>query len=324
MPSTSASPSAAASPDPSAAPSAAPSDAPEQGPGGLVSALAGVLSRLPGGQTTLSAGTYTFGDFAVNEAGAVLPGGLTGAGESRTVVTMNPGSSTKAGAVPTASGTTNPFYLLKAGGGSPVFRDFTLQGTNQGHPYNGLNIARTTNAQITDVRVNGVPGTDRVNPGETFGINDYRTVGSVYRGVEVDGQGVGASALAFNSSTDPTVQDSYFHGNPFSAGLALWQTHDATLTDVVSTHNRTGINLERTSGTINVIRPTLSGNTAQDFYIGSDQSSVRVNIIDPKITGKIRIRIPYPYWAGAEQQQRSDIHVIVNGVDRTSEMVQWL
>jgi hypothetical protein len=182
----------------------------------------------------------------------------------------------------------------------------------------------TTNARIENVRVRSIPGNSRVNPGETFGIADFRSVGSVYRGVEVDGAGVGASALGLNNSSSTTISDSYFHNNPYSAGIAAWQSNNLTITDVITRNNRTGLNFERTSGTVKIVRPTIENNSAQDLYIGSDQGSAKITIIDPKFSGKLRIRIPTDYWAGTNRQKKSDIRVIINGVDRTSSVVQWL
>jgi hypothetical protein len=96
------------------------------------------------------------------------------------------------------------------------------------------------------------------------------------------------------------------------------------MTDVITTNNRTGVNLERASGHINLVRPTFSGNTAQDIYVGSDQGSAKITITDPKFSGKLRIRIAQNYWAGTNLQRKSDIRVIINGVDRTSSVVAWL
>jgi hypothetical protein len=319
----SASPSA--SPTASSTPTSTPTPSSSGPAGSPGSAVGSLLAAFASGDTSLSRGTYTFSDFRSSNVGAMLPsGGFTGAGESQTVVEMTPHSSSKGGLVPTASGTTNPLSLLKVQGGSPLLRDFTVQGTNQGHLYNGLQIKGTSGARIENVRVNAVPGDSRVNPGETFGINDFHTSGSRYSGVEVDGAGVGASALAFNSSSNATVSDSYFHDNPYSAGIAIWQTSNVTMTDIISKDNRTGVNLERASGDIRLVRPTLENNSAQDIYVGSDQSSAKITIIDPVFSGKLRIKIASPYWAGPEQQKRSDIHVIINGQDRTNDVVAWI
>lgn len=299
-------------------PSGLPTRTAPSGGGSLLQAL----SRL-GGNAVLGSGTYTFRNFS-GTLGAELPNSFSGQGENNTVLEMTPHSSNRAGLVPTRSGSTNPLIMLESQGGSPLLRNFTLQGTNQGHLYHGLRIKNAVNARIENVRVRAIPGNDKVNPGETFGIADFRSSGSTYSGVEVDGAGVGASGLGLNNSTNTTVRDSYFHDNPYSAGIAAWQSSNLTLTDVITKNNRTGLNFERVSGTVTIVRPTIQGNSAQDIYIGSDQGSAKITIIDPVFNGRLRIRIPANYWAGPERQRRSDVHVIINGVDRTSQVVQWL
>lgn len=318
-PSASATPTASSTPAPSQ--SSTPTPPAQTGPSGGGSLLS-ALSQL-GSNAVLGSGTFTFNNFA-GTIGAELPNGFSGQGENSTVLEMTPHSSSKGGLVPTAGGTTNPLIMLESQGGSPLLKDFTLQGTNQGHLYHGLRIKNTTNARVENVRVRAIPGDDKVNPGETFGIADFRSTGSTYSGVEVDGAGVGATGLGLNNSTDTTVSDSYFHDNPYSAGIAAWQSSNLTLTDVITKNNRTGLNFERVSGSVRIVRPTIEGNTAQDIYVGSDQGSAKITIIDPVFSGRLRIRIPSNYWAGPEQQRRSDIHVIINGVDRTNDVVQWL
>jgi hypothetical protein len=250
--------------------------------------------------------------------------GINGAGIDKTVIEMKPHTSTRSGLVPTARGTTNQLSLLQAGG-SPHLSNFTLRGTEQGHLYNGLRIGQASDARISNVKVTSVPGNDHMPPGETFGINDWRTTGSVYTGVEVDGGGVGAAGFGANSTRDITIRNSYFHDNPHSIGATFWQTNGITLEDVRSTNNRGGLNFERVSGSVRIVRPVLGGNSDSDLSFGSDQASAKVTIIDPKTTsgGKLRIRI-YGSYNGPNKQQRSDIKVLVNGVDRTAQLVQWI
>jgi len=292
-------------------------------------------SVLAGG--ALGNAVYTFSDFGVakdgQQVGAVLPAtGLTGRGVTSSIVRMNPGSSTRASMVPPNDPAyTNPIDLLMVTGtagtpAAPTLSGFTLQGTPQGHLYNGLRMSYTRGAHITDVKVVAVPGNYHINPGETFGLNDYQGHGNTYTDVEIDGAGIGASALGFNSSDNVTVNGANVHNNPYSAGVAAWQTTNVTLIDVRTVQNRTGLNFERVQGTVLVTRPTIQGNTEQDLYIGSDYGSAKYTITDPVLTSgaKLRIRLPASEMGKPNLQKKTDIKVIVNGTDVTATVVQWL
>jgi hypothetical protein len=209
---------------------------------------------------------------------------------------------------------------------APILRNFTLQGTEQGHLYNGLRLSYTRRAEVSNVRVVAVPGNYHINPGETFGINDWQGHDNVYTDVEVDGAGVGATAFGINSSTNVTVNGAYLHDNPFSAGVAAWKTTDVTLNDVRTIDNRTGLNFERVSGTVTINRPTITGNTEQDLFIGSDYGSARYVITDPTLApgARLRIRLPAREMGSPNLQLRSDITVIVDGVDVSASIIQWL
>jgi hypothetical protein len=275
----------------------------------------------------LATGTYSFADFQPR-VGLVLGGrSLTGAGRSSTVVQMNAYSSTRRSSVPTATGSSNPLNLVQATG-SPRLSNFTLQGTPQGHLYNGLQLYSTSGATVSSVKIDAIPGNAHVPPGETFGLNDLRTSSSQYTDLEIDGAGVGASGFAANMSKNVSVTRGYFHDNPYSAGLTLYRTTNATLTDVRSIGNHMGLNFEQDSGTINVVRPNLqisSANGGFDFFIGGYTTAAKVNIYDPVLPAgkKLRILLKPTYGGKPNAQKRSDVHVYVNGVDRTSTLVTW-
>ncbi len=241
---------------------------------------------------------------------------------------MNPHSSSKGSQVPTADWTTNQLYLMSVTGASPALSGFTLQGTDQGHLYNGLRVGQATNARIHDVTVAAIPGNNDIPPGETFGINDWRSSGSVYTNVEVDGSGrLGGSGFATNSSSNVTVQHGYFH-DMRANGTAFWQTNGVTLDDVTVQNNVTGLNFERTTGSITVNRPTFSGNN-QDVYLASDQGSGDLVITDPTFGNtysghKINIQVPKTYRGVANHFNRSSVRVIIGGVDRTADVVHWV
>jgi hypothetical protein len=327
--------SATSAPSSTPAPSPSPSNDGGGGGGGggastsPLSWIGNLRTVLSGGTSRLDAGMYTFDDFVPlassdNFLGINTTGDLVGAGRDRTVLEMKAHSSSRAGNVPTAKGTTNQLSLIKISGARTV-RDFTLQGTDQGHLYNGLRIANSKGAQISNVRVVAVPGNKDVPPGETFGINDGRTTSSHYSNIDIDGKHVSASNFAANSSNDVVIDDSSFRDAGYSHGAAFWQTHDITVRDTSATGNhRAGFNFERVSGTVNMIRTTTKDNALADYRIASDQGSAVYNIVDPVFSGpKLRIMIEKTVFGVPETQKRSDIHVIINGVDRTNDVVEW-
>lgn len=275
----------------------------------------------------LHASTYVLHDFDAQLMGANLgTDGLEGAGIGKTVIEMAPRSSTKAGDVPTAAYSTNQLYLLSTIGGTPGLSGITVRATDQGHLYNGVRIGHATDARIRDLRIESIPGSNSFPPGETFVLNDWRTTGSVYDDITIDGGGVAAAGFGVNSSSDITINRSTFTGTAHSSGGAFWQSKDITLNDVSIVDNRSGLNFERDTGTIALNRPTFSGNRLYDLQFGSDWGGAHVVITDPKLAPgqRIRINAPLTYRGGTNDQKHSDIHVIVGGVDRTSELVQFL
>lgn len=284
--------------------------------------------RAAGGRpVSVGAGRWTFRDFADGNHGVDLPaGGLVGAGSGHTVIGMTPGSSSHAGRVPTAPYTTNPLDLLSVTGESPTLSGFTLAGTDQGHLYNGLRVGDTTNLHASDIAVTSVPGATNYPPGETFGINDWRTRGSDWSHVTVDGHGVGAAGFGVNNSADITITSSTFTGMAYSAGIAVWQSSDVVLDHDRITGNRSGINLERDTGTITMTAPTFTGNRQRDVQVMTDGPGATITITDPVLDPgqKLRIRVPATYRGHPEGQSKDRIRVIVAGVDATDQLVQWV
>jgi hypothetical protein len=285
-----------------------------------------IVGGTPNGQTVrLGSGTYAWSNFGTDHVGVNVTGkaGLTGAGPSSTVLQMNAHSSTYGHSVPTASGTSNPLYLM-AGTGGVKLSNFWLKGTAQGHIYNGIKISRGSSASITNVKITGVPGSGYNPPQETATINDQNGSNDSFSGITEDGQNLAALGFASNSASNVKVSNSSFVNNRYSAGAAFWQTKNITLSKVVSKGNRTGLNFERCSGTITISSPTILNESNQDLYIGSDQGSAKITITNPTYSGHLRIRVPATYRGGANKQHKSDIHVLVNGVDKTSSVVTWL
>jgi hypothetical protein len=277
----------------------------------------------------LPAGTFASSDFAQGTGdGAYLPSctGLVGAAIGSTVIEMSANTSTKTS--PTTG--TNGYSLLRLEATELLLQDFTLQGTPQQNLYNGLRLHGIAGAVLRRLKVVAIPGNNHLPPGETFAINAYRCSNLTWDTVEVDGGGVGASGFATNSySGDLTGTDCSSHDNTYSAGVALWQhSGGATFTRFSAQHNRTGASLERCTGTFTFTDCTFGGNTAQDFFFGNDQSSaVDLVINDPVFTGgqtKLRIAIHATEQGNPNLLTRSNVKVMVGGVDRTSSLVTWV
>jgi hypothetical protein len=275
----------------------------------------------------LPAGTVTLHDFA---AGAeridaarvpIASAGLVGAGVDRTTVTLAPHSSTRKSRVPTVEYQVNPLNEIRVSSAHAVVGDLTVQGTAQGHTYNGLRIERSTDPRVANVKVVGIPGDMDRPPGETFGINDYKTVGARYEHIEVDGAGVAAAGFAANGSQNISVCDASSHDNPVSMGFAFWQVKNITLTDCTAERNGfTGFNFERVSGNVTLVRPVAQDNR-WDMRVVSDQGSANYTIIDPDLThtqvpGKWTVEVPPTYYKHPSLQKTSQIHLIVNGKER--------
>ncbi len=270
-------------------------------------APAGVASPPPAGPPPpptppVGPGTITFSDFTANggRVGKMLPAtGYTGNGIGVTVLEMVASSSTKAALVPAQStGSTNPLQLLRTFSGNltvgGVYSGFTLQGTAQGHLYNGLMIDHELNPRLSDLLINGIPGDNASNPGETFGVNLYGCNGAVLTRVEVDGRlggvAVGASGVGWNTCTDATMQDCYVHDHAYGMPT-FWETHNITTHNLRSINNHLGINHERPSGVLRHYNPVLSpraGSSGLHFTFNSDLADTPdIEVHDPVVSGGV-------------------------------------
>ncbi len=275
-----------------------------------------VLPKVPKGHLLLlGAGTFEFKGFAQenNNIGLLVPStiaGIAGVGR-KTVLRMSALSSTSAAKVPRASQTTmtNQLYVMKAvNGTNQVFRDFTLEGTEQGHLYNGFLIMDCTAPRLQDVLVTGIPGDDHSPPGETFGVNLYLGSGFLGERVEVDGRradgkSYGASPFGYNSYTRGTLRDCYFHHN-FASTFTHWQSTDCVTYNVRSHYNGSGpgnlsahgINHERstriTHYSPSIIIDTESGNSGYHMSMNNDEGDGVLTVrepaydMDPRYPGK--------------------------------------
>lgn len=279
------------------------------------------------GTFALPASTVTCTDFAeaAGYAGywfmATNASGVTGAGAGKTMLTMKPNSSTKAAtanAVP--AGGSILYNLVRVGGdyaSNPVLRALTLQGTPQGHNYNGLMLYKTTNALLEDIEVTGIPGSADFPPGETFSVNAWNSPSTVLRRLNLHDSG--GSLLGVNKTDGILVEDSSFTGSTAAYGAAVWFGTDATFRRCVFTGNKSGpINHEQLNG--QVLHDTCTYKRgAAPFHLQFDNNrgSAAVRIIDPVYDGeKLIVRLHKTYDGQPCKQLASDIHLIVAGVER--------
>ena len=291
-------------------------------PAPFTQAVAGAAGKV----VRLEPVTLAFQDFTPADGtfdGGVLSraAGLVGAGPGKTVLEVAPGTSTHAADIPTTFPSTNQLSVLRVGTLEPtsgtVLRGFSVQGTEQGHLYNGLRVERVRNLRASDIAVTAIPGGAASPPGETFGINDFRTTGSQWSKVVVDGAGVGASGFGVNNATDIRICDTVSKNNRYGMGFAFWQSSGIRCIDCTATDNgRAGFNFERVTGSNELIRPVATGNI-YGIRISNDQATGRFRIIDPQLTdGHLTVTLPYRYNGSTNQQKASDITLVVRGKER--------
>ena len=279
-------------------------------------------ARTGGKVIAVGTGRLSFADFKSHAAtydGGVLgttAGGLEGRGMSKTTVRMSPHSSTRASKVPHSSSSTNQISVLRVVDRATVLRGFTLLGTPQGHLYNGIRVEKVQHLRADHIRVLGIPGDDHQPPGETFGINDYRTTGSQWSHIREDGEGVGATGIGVNSSRDIRICDAVAKHNATGMGFAFWQSSGITCVDCRAFDNGfSGFNFERTSGKVTLVRPSATGNR-YDMRIASDRSSAKFLIEDPVLRhGVWTIWMPRT-WYVKNRQKRSDVTLTIHGKRR--------
>lgn len=287
------------------------------------------------GDVSFLPGWYEFVNFDANGYGGLFwlnVSGVHGSGVDSTYFQMHPWTSTKAGQVPTAQWSTNDMALMRVGGSDDgnkrlvSLSGFTLRGTDQGHLYNGFMFYDAADGStMTDCRVHGIPGRDSVPPGETFGINVYRSNRVTLTRVEVDGRRpedgtrVGAANVGVNYSSDFTMTDCYSHHTAYSHGVTCYEVKNVTLNRVRAEDCAAiGLNLERVSGVVNINGSTMLRCGWSHITVDSDRASAKVTITDPIFDGpKLRVTVHASGYAGNPQKQLvSDIRLVVGGVSR--------
>lgn len=202
--------------------------------------------------------------------------GVIGSGND-TILRIKPNTSTYASTVPKqGTGATNQLYVIRmnngAGTGPQVLSDMWVQGTEQGHFYNGIMVGKADNGTtVKNLLITGMPGGAGSPPGETFGLNWWKTNGSITQNIEVDGyrwtgdsfadrvkgDKVAASPIGYNDANNGKLYDAYTHDSKFGMPT-FWQSNNNETWNLQSINNNAGINHEESFGTIHH-SPVITG-----------------------------------------------------------------
>lgn len=301
--------------------------------------IAATANQVPTGkQVSYDKGTFECVNFDANGYGMLFwlnNYGTRGSGSKNTIFQMKANSSTAKSKVPAqpdknkTDGSTNQLYIMRGGGNgdsSPratVYSGFTIQGTPQGHMYNGLIAYTQRGGSIDDVVIKGIPGDSSVNPGETFSLNLYRSNDMKISNLEIDGRDqsgavVGASGIGLNFVNNVDIRDSYIHHSNFGAGITAYQcTGTINYTNVRSEqHQVVAFNFEGNAVTANLRNCTFLQSPWAHMIVDAinvGASSV-INIYDPVFEGsKFYVTV---HNTTGQRQKSSDIHLFVGGVER--------
>jgi hypothetical protein len=253
-------------------------------------ALAGKILKLP-------AGVFEVSNFQTTAAIHIPANvkGIVGSGND-TIIRVKANTSTYAKSVPAQStGQTNPLNIIKMNDGlqPQILSHFWLQGTEQGHLYNGLSIGKSKpGSSVTNLLITGIPGNSNTPPGETFGLNWWRSSDSVTRDVEIDGYRwtgntyasrvkgvvVGSSGFGYNSHDRAKLYNVYVHDH--STGMpTFWQSNNAQTWNLKSIRNKIAINHERSFGTVHHQPVFHSSLTRRHITFNSDIGDGTLTII---------------------------------------------
>lgn len=265
-----------------------------------------------------------------NTSGLNVPSGtLLGAGVGVTTYQI-PANTAKVTA-PTSG--TNQLYLIRCAGinstgtvTDPEIGGFTVQGTPQGALYNGLMVQYSNGAHVHDIAISDVPGDASSPPGETFSLNLWHANDALVERVSIDGGTVAATLFGINSCTGIQVSGYTGHNSIYGMGIAIWDSGDITLTDCDLSSCRHPINVEQAHpGTMRFTRPNLTKqrDTGPPMTVNSAIGSTLVYITDP-IVDKWPLQCAVAPMGtmgnhGIRTQNPADIHLILNGVDVSSD-----
>ena len=218
--------------------------------------------------------------------------------------------------------------------------------TGRPHNYHAIELYRAGKVVLEHLKVQGIPGSNGANPGETMSImcGGGQWLDLTGQSIEIDGRhpvtglAAGGSGIYHGGQTPSvTWTDIDIHHMGFGAGMTHYQVNGGTsvYTRVRSRHNAlTPFNWERCSNhTFELVGCDNLGNrgkaTTGTAYAGqpifavidSDLGSVTINLRDCKVddgTGGLVtpsaktpvLVVTHPdYWGSAQQQSATDIHV---------------
>lgn len=255
--------------------------------------LSGKILKLP-------AGVFEVSNFRDASLAIKIPARVKGMiGEGRdTIIRIKANTSTYGNTVPAQStGRTNQLYIIRMNDGTQpqMLSDFWLQGTEQGHLYNGIMIGNSKpGTTFKNVLITGVPGDAGTPPGETFGLNWWRGSDSITRDIEVDGfrwtgdtfagrvKGalVGASPIGYNSHDRAKLYNAYTHDS--NVGMpTFWKSHNGETWNLQSIRNVIGINHEESFGTVHHEPVVQDSKTRRHYTFMAKTGDGTLTIINP-------------------------------------------
>lgn len=283
------------------------------------------------------AGTFTFSNFsdgtqtisagAFAEGASITAKGLLGSGAANTILEMVPSSSNKAGDVPAQStGATNNLSLITMNTAGSKVDGITLQGTSQGHLYNGLRFETIASPTLTNSKIVAIPGSSSSPPGETFHANFQRASGTVtVTNVEFDGAQIGATGLGTNScSANLVIDNVYSHDMKYSAGAAFWQqTGHVQVSNSRFINNERALGFERCNCVVDLIDCVFSGSTSgHDMQFSSDTGTGTLNFRYSSTatapTTKVKVLLGTMEQGHPQLNTQANVNVYVGGVKVTT------
>lgn len=276
---------------------------------------------LTGKTLKLPAGVFEVSNFQNPSVAINIPAGVKGVdGEGNdTILRIKPNSSTYASTIPKqGTGQTNQLYVVRmnngaeAGTGAQTLSDLWIQGTEQGHLYNGLMVGKAADGStVKNLLITGIPGDAGSPPGETFGLNWWRTNQSVTQKIEVDGyrwtgdsyatrvkgEKVGSSPIGYNSADDAKLYDAYTHDS--KTGMpTFWQSNRAETWNLQSINNNAGINHEESFDIVHH-QPVITGSAnRQHISFMSQRGDGKLTVIGATVDGWTGTKVAGPIGKG--------------------------
>lgn len=265
----------------------------------------------------------------------------SGADPSKTIYRVKEHTSTKADEVAKiAKGGSVPYRIIRTDGMSNARRtknleyaNFTVEGTDQGHIYGGLNVQYGSGAHIHDLVITGIPGSSNSPPGETFSLALWHQDGALIEDVvldgvrQSDGEMVAATLFGLNTVNGCIARRVVARHARYGMSIAIWDSSgELTFDDCDFSQSRRPINVEQIhdGAVVTFNRPDLSkmlDPTQAHISFNSTLGKAKLYVVDP-VADKWPIKISVPVMGstnsngrGTNTIDRADIHLIINGQD---------